>query len=52
MHRLQTAELYHDKEQEETDGEGGVQEVLPVVQQAHDAQRDEVTAAYVSSSIG
>jgi hypothetical protein len=37
MHRLQASELHDHEEQEEADGQGGVQEVLRLVQQAHPA---------------
>jgi hypothetical protein len=40
MHGLQAPQLLHHEEQEEAVGPGGAQEVLPLVQQAHDAQRD------------
>jgi hypothetical protein len=39
---LQTAQLQHDQEQEEDDGAAGVQQVLPLLPQAHVSQRDEV----------
>jgi hypothetical protein len=39
---LQASQLQCNEEQEETDGKSGVQEVLPLVQQAYAPQRDEV----------
>jgi hypothetical protein len=39
---LQASQLQCNEEQEEANGEGGVQEVLPLVQQAYAPQRDEV----------
>src|SRR6266853_528460 len=42
MHRVQRPELLHDKEPAEAPGAGGVEEVLPAVQQAPAAQGIEV----------
>jgi hypothetical protein len=39
---VQAAQLQHDEEQEEDDGAAGVQQVLPLLPEAHGAQRDEV----------
>jgi preprotein translocase SecE subunit len=42
MHRVQRPELLHDQEPAEAPGTGGVEEVLPAVQQAPAAQGIEV----------
>ncbi len=44
MFILQASQLQRHKEQEEADRQGGVQEVLPLVQQAYAAQGNKVTA--------
>jgi hypothetical protein len=41
---VQTAQLQHDQEQEEDQRAAGVQQVLPLLPQAHGSQRDEVIA--------
>jgi len=43
MHGLQAAELLHHEEQEEADRPRRVQEVLPLVRQAHHAQGNALT---------
>src|SRR5712692_9805068 len=45
MHRVQRPELLHDEEPAEAPGAGGVDEVLPAVQQAPAAQGIEVAVA-------
>ena len=45
VRRLQAPELQHDEEQEEDDRAARVQQVLPLLPQAHGAQRDEVGVA-------
>ncbi len=42
MHRLQTQELLDDEEPEEAFRSGGTEEVLPLLQQAHGPQGNEV----------
>jgi hypothetical protein len=42
VHRVQTAQLQHDEEQEEDDGTAGVQQVLPFLPEAYGAQGNEV----------
>jgi hypothetical protein len=37
MQRMQTPELYNDKEQANHTGQTGVQQVLPVLSEAHTA---------------
>jgi hypothetical protein len=39
---VQDAELHHDEEQEDHDGQAGTEEVLPVMQEAYDAQGNQV----------
>jgi hypothetical protein len=46
MWRLQAPQLQHDEEQEEDDGAAGVQQVLPLLPQAHGSQRDEVISIF------
>ena len=41
VHRVQAAQLQHDEEQEEDDGAARVQQVLPLLPEAHGAQGDE-----------
>src|SRR5262249_47451903 len=45
MHHVSASELLHDQEQADASRPHGVEEVLPVVPQAHTAQGDEVVAA-------
>ena len=47
VRRLQAPQLQHDEEQEEDDGAAGVQQVLPLLPQAHGAQGDEVSSGHV-----
>jgi hypothetical protein len=42
---VQAPELQHDEEQEEDDGTDRVQQVLPLLSQAHAAQGDEIASA-------
>jgi hypothetical protein len=42
VRRLQAPQLQHDEEQEEDDGAARVQQVLPVLPEAHGAQGNEV----------
>jgi hypothetical protein len=43
VHRVQAPQLQHDEEPEEEFGSSGVQQVLPVLSQAHRTQGIEVT---------
>lgn len=43
MYRVQAAELYYYKREEEPSGEDGDQQILQVLQEAHTAQRDKVS---------
>jgi hypothetical protein len=42
---MQASQLHDDKKQAQAFRQGGVQKVLPVVQQAHHAQRNKVVSA-------
>ena len=42
VHRVQTAQLQHDQEQEEDDRAAGAEQVLPVLPEALSSPRDEV----------
>jgi hypothetical protein len=45
VHRLQAPELQHDEEQEEKHGAAGVQQVLPLLPEAHGAQGEQIDMA-------
>ena len=44
LHRVQTAQLQHHEKQEERSRPAGNEQVLPVLQEAHAPQRDQVKA--------
>ena len=44
MQRVQAEKLQYDEEQEEYPGQARAQQVLPVLQEAHAPQRDQVKA--------
>jgi hypothetical protein len=47
VRRLQAPELQHDEEQEEDDGAAGIQQVLPLLPEAHGAQGNKVDSQLI-----
>lgn len=43
MHRVQAEELQHDQGEEKSSGSYGNEEVLPFLQETHNAQGNEIT---------
>jgi hypothetical protein len=49
MRNLQEDELFHDSQQEKTQRKIGDEKILPEMQKAHDAQRDEIARQSIKS---